>query len=113
MFGGRLSSLTGKLISSEEKEALPFRLAKVEKGEIYSRITTTGTVNPVSSVTVSTQVSGTIKDLPVDVPDRVEKGDIIARLDQDLFPGRGASGASPGREGRGQPRQGARRRPRC
>ena len=85
VFGGRLSSLTSKLISSEGKEVLPFRLAKVEKGEIYSRITTTGTVNPVSSVTVSTQVSGTIKDLPVDVPDRVEKGDIIARLDQDLF----------------------------
>ena len=85
VFGGRLASLTSKLIPPEEEEALPFRLATVEKGEIFSRITTTGTVNPVSSVTVSTQVSGTIKDLPVDVPVRVKKGDIIARLDQDLF----------------------------
>ncbi len=81
VFGGRLSSL----IPTEEEEALPFRLAKVEKGEIFSRINTTGTVNPVTSVTVSTQVSGTIKDLLVDVPVRVKKGDIIARLDQDLF----------------------------
>ncbi len=82
---GGLSALTGRLLPAEEKEVFPFRLAKVEKGEIFSRITTTGTVNPVSSVTVSTQVSGTIKDLPVDVPMRVEKGDLIARLDQDLF----------------------------
>ena len=82
---GGLSTLTGKFLPAEEKEVFPFRLAKVGKGEIFSRITTTGTVNPVSSVTVSTQVSGTIKDLPVDVPMRVEKGDLIARLDQDLF----------------------------
>ncbi len=80
-----LSSLTRRFLPAEEKAVFPFRLAKVETGEIFSRITTTGTVNPVSSVTVSTQVSGTIKDLPVDVPARVEKGDVIARLDQDLF----------------------------
>lgn len=84
-FKGRLSSLTSKLLPAEEETVFPFRLAKVEKGDIFSRITTTGSVNPVTSVTVSTQVSGTIKDLPVDVPARVEKGDIIARLDQDLF----------------------------
>ena len=82
---GGLTSLTSKLLPAEEKEVFPFRLAKVETGEIFSRITTTGTVNPVSSVTVSTQVSGTIKDLPVDVPMRVKQGDLIARLDQDLF----------------------------
>ncbi|MCY4486470.1 MAG: efflux RND transporter periplasmic adaptor subunit [Deltaproteobacteria bacterium] len=83
---GGLSSLTSRLLPAEEKKnVFPFRLAEVERGEIFSRITTTGTVNPVSSVTVSTQVSGTIKDLPVDVPMRVKRGDLIARLDQDLF----------------------------
>ncbi len=81
-----LSSLTGRFTSADEtKKVFPFRLAKAERGEIFSRITTTGTVNPVSSVTVSTQVSGTIQDMPVDVPMRVRKGDLIARLDQDLF----------------------------
>lgn len=83
---GGLVSLKSRLLPAEEaKNVFPFRLAKVERGEIFSRITTTGTVNPVSSVTVSTQVSGTIRDLPVDVPMRVTKGDLIARLDQDLF----------------------------
>ena len=79
------SSLKSKFFAAEQETVHPFRLAEVKRGRIFSRITTTGTVNPVSSVTVSTQVSGTIKDLPVDVPARVKKGDLIARLDQDLF----------------------------
>ncbi len=69
----------------EEDAPVPFQLAEVKKGEIYSRVTTTGSVNPVLSVTVSTQVSGTIKDLVVDVNSRVKVGQLIARLDQDLF----------------------------
>lgn len=82
---GDLSSLTSRLLPAEAETVMPFQLAAVEKGRIFARITTTGTVNPVSAVTVSTQVSGTIEDLPVDVPVRVEEGDLIARLDQDLF----------------------------
>ncbi len=69
----------------ESAVSIPFQLAEVKKGEIYARVTTTGTVNPVLSVTVSTQVSGTIKELPLDVNSRVKKGQLIARLDQDLF----------------------------
>ena len=69
----------------ESAVSIPFQLAEVKKGEIFARVTTTGTVNPVLSVTVSTQVSGTIKELPVDVNSRVKKGQLIARLDQDLF----------------------------
>lgn len=82
---GDLSSLTSRLLPAEAETVMPFRLAAVEKGRIFARITTTGTVNPVSAVTVSTQVSGTIEDLPVDVPVRVKEGDLVARLDQDLF----------------------------
>lgn len=78
-------SLQGRLFDTEEENVVPFRFAEVKKGQIFSRISTTGTVNPVSSVTVSTQVSGTIKDLPVDVTSEVKAGDLIARLDQDLF----------------------------
>lgn len=62
-----------------------FQLAEVKKGQIFSRITTTGMLNPIASVTVSTQVSGTIKELLVDVNSEVKEGDLIAKLDQDLF----------------------------
>ncbi|MFQ5849003.1 MAG: efflux RND transporter periplasmic adaptor subunit [Candidatus Binatia bacterium] len=74
-----------KIFAVKENGSIPFQLAEVKRGEIFSRVTTTGTVNPVLSVTVSTQVSGTIKELPVDVNLRVEKGQLIARLDQSLF----------------------------
>jgi HlyD family secretion protein len=69
----------------ETATTIPFQLAEVKKGAIFARVTTTGTVNPVLSVTVSTQVSGTIKELPIDVNMRVKKGRLIAKLDQDLF----------------------------
>jgi HlyD family secretion protein len=69
----------------QDNDIIPFQLAEVRKGDIFSRITTTGMVNPVLSVTVSTQVSGTIKELLVDVNSEVKKGQVIARLDQDLF----------------------------
>ena len=82
---GEVFSLKDRLFKSEEEEVVPFRFAEVAKGEIFSRISTTGTVNPVSSVTVSTQVSGTIQDLPLEVTSKVQAGDLVARLDQDLF----------------------------
>ncbi len=76
----------GPTIFPVEADApIPFQLAEVKRGEIYSRVTTTGSVNPILSVTVSTQVSGTIKDLAVDVNSRVKVGQLIAKLDQDLF----------------------------
>lgn len=74
-----------QILAVKELEQIPFQLAEVKRGEIFSRVTTTGSVNPVLSVTVSTQVSGTIKILAVDVNSRVKVGDLIARLDQDLI----------------------------
>jgi len=38
----------------------PYRTAKVEKGEIVDAITATGNINAVSTVSVGSQVSGTI-----------------------------------------------------
>ena len=74
-----------QIFAVKENAPIPFQLTAVKKGEIFSRVTTTGMVNPILSVTVSTQVSGTIKELPVDVNSRVKKGQIVAKLDQDLF----------------------------
>ncbi len=74
-----------KVLAVKEEPPIPFQLAEVKKGQIYSRITTTGMTNPILSITVSTQVSGTIKELLVDVNSRVKKGQVLARLDQDLF----------------------------
>ena len=61
-----------------------FRTEKVAKGDIEMAVTATGTVNPVATVLVGTQVSGTIKNIYVDFNSRVKKGQLIARIDPAL-----------------------------
>lgn len=61
--------------------------AKVEKGDIRQVIEATGTINPVTSVQVGSQVSGMISKLYVDFNSRVTKGQVIAEIDPKLFQG--------------------------
>ena len=51
-----------------------FRTVRVERGEISSVVTATGTINPVITVLVGSQVSGTIKALHADFNSRVKEG---------------------------------------
>ncbi len=62
-----------------------FRTAPVERGDIQSSISATGTLNAVITVQVGTQVSGTIKELFVDYNSRVKKGMLIAQIDPATF----------------------------
>ena len=59
-----------------------FETAKVEQGNIQTTITATGTIEPVTSVTVGTQVSGIVSKLFVDYNSVVKKGQVIAELDK-------------------------------
>jgi HlyD family secretion protein len=62
-----------------------FRTDKVVRGDIEMAVTATGTVNPVTTVLVGTQVSGTIKNIYVDFNSPVKKGQLIAQIDPALF----------------------------
>jgi len=62
-----------------------FRTEPVSRGDIRQTVTATGTVNPVTTVLVGTQVSGTIKELFADFNSRVKKGQLIARIDPAFF----------------------------
>lgn len=62
-----------------------YRLAKVERGAISSVVSATGTLNPVVSVQVGSQISGQIKEIYVDFNSTVKKGQVIARIDADTF----------------------------
>lgn len=61
--------------------------AKVERGDIRQVIEATGTINPVTSVQVGSQVSGMISKLYVDFNSKVTKGQVIAEIDPKLFEG--------------------------
>ncbi len=64
-----------------------YKTEKVSRGEIKSVVTATGTVNAVTTVSVGTQVSGTIKKLFVDFNALVKKGQLLAQIDPSTFQG--------------------------
>ena len=66
----------------KKEEKVEFETAKVERQSIHTSITATGTIEPVTSVTVGTQVSGIVAHLYVDYNSVVKKGQVIAELDK-------------------------------
>ncbi len=65
--------------------AAPYRTAPVERGNLTASVSATGTVNAVTSVLIGSQVSGTIASLHADFNSVVKLGQVIARLDPELF----------------------------
>ena len=70
------------LSGGKKEQTVEFETAKVEKQNISTSITATGTIEPVTSVTVGTQVSGIVSKLYVDYNSVVRKGQVIAELDK-------------------------------
>lgn len=66
----------------KKKEEVSFTTEKAEVTNIQNTITATGTIEPVTSVTVGTQVSGIVSHLYVDYNSVVRKGQVIAELDK-------------------------------
>ncbi|MGB3861722.1 MAG: efflux RND transporter periplasmic adaptor subunit [Candidatus Aminicenantaceae bacterium] len=62
-----------------------FKKEAIKKGSIEALVVTTGTLNPVNTVDVGSQVSGKIEDIYVDFNSEVKTGQIIARIDQSAF----------------------------
>ncbi len=58
-----------------------FRTAQLDEGAITQVVLATGTLQPVITVNVGTQVSGTVLERRADFNDRVKKGQILLRLD--------------------------------
>ncbi|MFI3241379.1 MAG: efflux RND transporter periplasmic adaptor subunit [Alphaproteobacteria bacterium] len=73
-----------KLLNNNKNKA-DFKLAKVRKSDIVEIVSATGTINPISSVDVGTQVSGRIEKIYVDYNSKVKKGDLLAEIDSDSF----------------------------
>ena len=70
------------LRGGKKEEKVTFETAKVENTSIQTSITATGTIEPVTEVTVGTQVSGIVSHLYVDYNSVVKKGQVIAELDR-------------------------------
>lgn len=62
-----------------------FTTHKLARGNITEKVTATGIINPISTINVGTQVSGTIKEIYVDYNSEVKKNQMLALIDPDLF----------------------------
>lgn len=58
-----------------------FETSSVEQGDLVITVTATGTVQPVNQVDVGSELSGTIESVYVDFNERVQRGQVLARLD--------------------------------
>lgn len=75
----------GFVACRDKGDTTSYRTENVDHGDIAQTVSANGTLNPVTLVSVGTQVSGTITDLYVDFNDRVEAGQILMRLDDALL----------------------------
>ena len=62
-----------------------YRLQPVTRGDVAQSVSANGTLNPVTLISVGTQVSGRVSKLFVDFNDHVEKGQVLLTLDNSLF----------------------------
>ena len=66
-------------------DAVQYRTAPLTRGSLQAAVAASGAVNPVSQVSVGTQVSGQIRDLLVDFNSEVKAGQLLARIDPETF----------------------------
>lgn len=62
-----------------------YETTPVDRGRIEAHVTATGTLSALVTVQIGTQVSGRILELKVDFNSTVRKGDVLARIDPQLF----------------------------
>ncbi len=75
----------GFYLWSQKNAAPEYRTAKIEQGGITAAVSASGTLNPVVSVQVGSQVSGQLKEILVDFNSEVKQGQLIARIDPETF----------------------------
>jgi HlyD family secretion protein len=80
-----LGALALHLRSNETAIDVTYALTKVERGDLLYSISATGTLSPLITVQVGSQVSGTIEEVYVDFNSKVKKGQIVAQIEPALF----------------------------
>ena len=60
-----------------------YRLARVDRGSILASVNSTGTINPVTTVIVSSQLSGQVVEILADYNSEVKAEQVVARLNSD------------------------------
>jgi HlyD family secretion protein len=67
--------------NGERRAPVRYRTIPVERGSIISLVTATGTINPITTIQVGSQVSGMIESLHADFNSKVKAHQVVARID--------------------------------
>lgn len=70
---------------AETAVKIEYKTATIERGRVTASVTASGTLSPLKTVQVGSQVSGKILELFADFNSEVKKGDLLAKLDPSLL----------------------------
>jgi HlyD family secretion protein len=82
---GTLLFLSVRSGSTPKASATNYEFAEVEKGKLETKVTSTGTLAPVSTVKVLSQMSGIAEKVSANYNDKVKKGQVLATLSTDML----------------------------
>lgn len=68
-------------LNRDTTSSVTYETQPVEKGNLVMTVSATGTLEPIKTVEVGIEVSGTVKTVEVDYNDRVEVGQVLAEID--------------------------------
>jgi len=71
--------------SAGKQKQTAYEFTNVRRGTIERTVSSSGTINPVSTVKVLPQMSGKVEKIFVDYNDPIRKGDILAQLNTDVL----------------------------
>jgi len=80
------AAMAAYLYTDRPTEVAPsYGTTSVKRGTLIATVSATGTLNPLITVQVGSQVSGTIESLNAAFNSRVKKGEVIAQIEPSLF----------------------------
>lgn len=70
---------------STDNKATGFATATISRGDLRQVVTATGEIQPLNTINVGSQVSGTIEEIFVDYNSKVKKGDILLKIEPSVL----------------------------
>lgn len=68
-------------LSQPKSAPVEFKTATLARGDVVQTVTANGSLTPVRSVEVGSQISGTLQEIKVDFNSRVKAGQLVAQID--------------------------------
>ena len=81
-----VATLGGMFIfGGDENKRAEYSMTRITRGDLRQVVTATGEIQPVNTVNVGSQVSGTIDNLYVDFNSTVQKGDVLLTIEPSVL----------------------------